>query len=355
MSFFNSKITTIHQQLTPHHVQFSISTRNQSLFSSNFFKLNSNKTEAVLIGTKSTLSKHPSFTLNIDNYSVSPTPQAKSVGVVLDSNLSFHNHINNTIWSADFHLWNINRLHSSLTPNSAAILFVCLCLQEDPLLPKSHFNTSIQPLLSAKHKLSEDAFNWWKHIQNEKRNFDTYKATVGKLFEIFPPSPSLTEPSPDRCRTCAVVGNSINLKGSHYGPLIDFQDFILRMNHAHIKGFEADVGNRTTHRIMYPESAVDLDNTTHLVLLPFKILDLEWLIKAFTTGFSGVSYAPMKSKIKANKDLVMVVNPAFMRYVHDMWLEKKGSYPSTGFMAFILALHICDEVSLLYWNFFCHI
>ncbi|XP_075306457.1 CMP-N-acetylneuraminate-beta-galactosamide-alpha-2,3-sialyltransferase 1-like [Odontesthes bonariensis] len=220
------------------------------------------------------------------------------------------------------------------------------CLLEDPLLPKSRFNSSIQPFLSAKHKLSEDAFNWWKHLQNEKRTFGTYEATVGKLFEIFPPSPDLTEPSPDRCRTCAVVGNSVNLKGSHYGALIDVQDFILRMNAAHIKGFEADVGNRTTHRVMYPESAVDLDNTTHLVLFPFKILDLEWLIKASTTGFSGVSYAPMKSKIKVNKDLVMVVNPAFMRYVHEIWLKKKGSYPSTGFMTFILALHICDEVSV---------
>lgn len=38
---------------------------------------------------------------------------------------------------------------------------------------------------------------------------------------------------------------------------------------------------------MYPESAVDLDNSTHLVLVPFKIQDLEWLMKAFTTGFYG--------------------------------------------------------------------
>lgn len=39
-----------------------------------------------------------------------------------------------------------------------------------------------------------------------------------------------------------------------------------------------------------------------------------------------------------------MINPAFMRYVHDIWLEKKGRYPSTGFMALVLSLHICDEV-----------
>uniref|UniRef100_A0A3B4WTL0 CMP-N-acetylneuraminate-beta-galactosamide-alpha-2,3-sialyltransferase 1-like n=1 Tax=Seriola lalandi dorsalis TaxID=1841481 RepID=A0A3B4WTL0_SERLL len=130
--------------------------------------------------------------------------------------------------------------------------------------------------------------------------------------------------SSDRCRTCAVVGNSGNLNGSRYGPLIDFHDVIIRINSGRTKGYEADVGKRTTHHVMYPESAVDLDNTTHLVLVPFKIQDLEWLIKAFTTGF------------KANSDV----------YVHDTWLEKKGRYPSTGFMALVLALHICDEVSV---------
>lgn len=59
------------------------------------------------------------------------------------------------------------------------------------------------------------------------------------------------------------------------------------MNFAPTKGYEEDVGTKTTYHVMYPESAVDLDNSTHLVLLPFKILDLEWLIRAFTTGFHG--------------------------------------------------------------------
>ncbi|KAM9340294.1 CMP-N-acetylneuraminate-beta-galactosamide-alpha-2,3-sialyltransferase 1-like [Symphorus nematophorus] len=181
-------------------------------------------------------------------------------------------------------------------------------------------------------------------IQAERDNFLTYRTTVDELFQVFPPSPDLIQPSLARCRTCAVVGNSVRLRGSHHGPLIDFHDSIIRINSGPTKGYEADVGTRTTHRVMYPESAVDLDNSTHLVLVPFKMQDLNWLLEAFTTGFSGKSYAPIKSHIKANKDLVMVVNPAFMRYVHDIWLERKGSYPSTGFMALVLALHICDEV-----------
>ncbi|KAG8005037.1 CMP-N-acetylneuraminate-beta-galactosamide-alpha-2 [Nibea albiflora] len=218
------------------------------------------------------------------------------------------------------------------------------CSSEDDPWSMQLFNKSAEPFLSSKADLSEDAFSWWKHLQDERRNFSVYSKTVNNLFEMFPPSPDLTGPSPGYCRKCAVVGNSGNLKKSYYGPLIDLYDVIIRMNGGVTKGYERDVGTRTTHRVMYPESAVDLDNTTHLVLVPFKIQDLEWLMKAMTTGFFGESYMPVKSNIKANKDLVMVINPAFMKYVHDSWLENKGRYPSTGFMALVLALHICDKV-----------
>lgn len=57
-----------------------------------------------------------------------------------------------------------------------------------------------------------------------------------------------------------------------------------RMNQAPTSGFEEDVGTRTTHHVMYPESAKDLDNGTSLVLIPFKTLDLQWVISALTTG-----------------------------------------------------------------------
>ncbi|XP_062292153.1 CMP-N-acetylneuraminate-beta-galactosamide-alpha-2,3-sialyltransferase 1-like [Scomber scombrus] len=218
------------------------------------------------------------------------------------------------------------------------------CLTEEEPWLMQHLNKSVQPFLSADYSLPEDAFNWWKRLQLESRDYSTYRTTVERLFQMFPPSPDLIESSPDRCRTCAVVGNSGNLRQSHYGPLIDFHDVVIRMNTGRTKGYEADVGTKTTHHIMYPESAMDLDNSTHLVMFPFKIQDLEWLIKAFSTGFSGRSYVPIKSTIKGNKDLVIVANPGFMRYVHEFWLDKKGRYPSTGFMAVILALHICDEV-----------
>uniref|UniRef100_A0A673HUU8 ST3 beta-galactoside alpha-2,3-sialyltransferase 1 n=1 Tax=Sinocyclocheilus rhinocerous TaxID=307959 RepID=A0A673HUU8_9TELE len=179
-------------------------------------------------------------------------------------------------------------------------------------------------------------------------NTSNYTKVVDQLFSLFPDKEHYSDAGPDRCRTCAVVGNSGNLLGSHYGPLIDLHDFVIRINKGPTEGYEKDVGLKTTHRIMYPESVVDLDNTTHLVLFPFKILDIQWLISAFTSKSITRTYTKVPSTIKANKDKVMILHPVFIRYVFDNWAEGHGRYPSTGFLTLILALHICDEVKLTF-------
>uniref|UniRef100_A0A671M8N0 ST3 beta-galactoside alpha-2,3-sialyltransferase 1 n=1 Tax=Sinocyclocheilus anshuiensis TaxID=1608454 RepID=A0A671M8N0_9TELE len=157
------------------------------------------------------------------------------------------------------------------------------------------YDPSIPPLLNRKNsELRRDTYRWGRGLQPSMFRVN-YTKVVDQMFSLFPDEEHYSDAGPDRCRTCAVVGNSANLLGSHYGSLIDFHDVVIRINKSPPKGYERDMGSKTTHRILYPESAVDFDNSTHLV--------------TFTT-----------------------------RHI--------TRYPSTGFITIIFALHICDQVKL---------
>ncbi|XP_051967156.1 CMP-N-acetylneuraminate-beta-galactosamide-alpha-2,3-sialyltransferase 2-like [Xyrauchen texanus] len=207
-----------------------------------------------------------------------------------------------------------------------------------------HYNHSQQPYLTGKENdIDPLSLKWWLSLQSSD---GTIKDVTQKMFKIISPSPVNETPRQNQCRKCAVVGNSGNLLKSKYGALIDSHTTVFRMNKAITTGYEVDVGNRTTHHFMYPESATDLGPAVHLILLPFKLQDLQWLTSALSTGEIKMTYMRVKNRVQADKDKVLVVNPAFFKYTHDRWTEHHGRYPSTGIVAIIFALHLCDEVSV---------
>ncbi|XP_015243529.1 PREDICTED: CMP-N-acetylneuraminate-beta-galactosamide-alpha-2,3-sialyltransferase 2-like [Cyprinodon variegatus] len=207
------------------------------------------------------------------------------------------------------------------------------------------YDPNQEPILRAKNNFDPDALAWWQGLQRSG-NDQTLEEVMAKMFQVVSPPTVETKPVPTRCRKCAVVGNSGNLRRSGHGKLINSHSFIIRMNKATTRGFENDVGNRTTHHFLYPESAVDVDHGVSLVLLPFKLRDLEWLTSALSTGHIKMTYMRVKDRVVADKDKVLVVNPVFFKYVHDRWTELHGRYPSTGMLAIIFALHTCDQVSV---------
>ncbi|NXE63724.1 SIA4B sialyltransferase, partial [Calcarius ornatus] len=184
----------------------------------------------------------------------------------------------------------------------------------------TRYKAAIGPLLTgAHHKLSSDVVQWWLVSEAMGRSLVPsdiqLQAIIQQLFSVFW---ALTVDAwdPSHFRTCAVVGNSGQLKESSHGLLIDAHDWVLRMNGAKITGFELDVGMRTTHLFI----AVNLRPDAHLVLIPFKPLDHQWL---HCVGLT-VLFQHGEHCITPFPTPVLILSPAFLKYIHDNWTEHHG-------------------------------
>ncbi|XP_063206543.1 CMP-N-acetylneuraminate-beta-galactosamide-alpha-2,3-sialyltransferase 2-like isoform X3 [Chroicocephalus ridibundus] len=149
----------------------------------------------------------------------------------------------------------------------------------------TRYDMAVGPLLTGTaHELSSDVVQWWLTLQGP-RNGIQLQAIIQQLFSVLPaPTGSVRDPS--RCRTCAVVGNSGRLTGSGHGLRIDAHDWVLS------------------------------------------------------------TYARVKQFIKADRNKVLILSPAFLKYIHENWTQRRGRYPSTGFTALLFALHACQQVSV---------
>jgi hypothetical protein len=123
------------------------------------------------------------------------------------------------------------------------------------------------------------------------------------------------------------------------------------MNQAPLKGFEKDVGSRTTHHILYPESSGFYHAGASLMLLPFKPNDFKWLINIFTNKrlLSRGFWARVPSSLPdATPQETYIIHPDFLHHVQTKWLgNPRRKYPSTGTIALILGFYLCDELHVM--------
>ena len=91
-------------------------------------KLNENKTEVMLIGTRQQLSKANIDTLNVGDTSIAIANKARNLGVWFDSQLNFNVHIAKT-WSLSFcSLYKIRCIRKYLSYKSAQTLILALVI-----------------------------------------------------------------------------------------------------------------------------------------------------------------------------------------------------------------------------------
>ncbi|KAI2646685.1 RNA-directed DNA polymerase from mobile element jockey [Labeo rohita] len=89
---------------------------------SNFLLLNSEKTEVLIIGPKTSACNNLQHCLILDGCSVNSSSSVRNLGVLFDGNLSFENHISSICKTAFFHLKNISKLRPMLSMSNAETL-----------------------------------------------------------------------------------------------------------------------------------------------------------------------------------------------------------------------------------------
>lgn len=175
----------------------------------------------------------------------------------------------------------------------------------------------------------------------------------------------------DACVRCAVVGNGGILNGSGQGKAIDSHDYVFRVNGAVIKGFEGDVGSKTSFYgfttnsiknsfIAYRRDgfvSVPRDPGITYIFIPAEIRDYVMLSAVaqgvpVLSGFDKGSRASDLFGYNPEVQQLKMLHPSFIHYVTQRFLKSsrlvlfKDLYmPSTGAMMLMTALHSCDQVS----------
>ena len=85
-------------------------------------KLNDDKTEFLITGTRQQLSKVHIEKLSVGGVSAAPVIYARNLGTWFDTYLSLVTHITNTCQAAFYHLHNIRRIRKFLTKESTKVL-----------------------------------------------------------------------------------------------------------------------------------------------------------------------------------------------------------------------------------------
>ena len=161
----------------------------------------------------------------------------------------------------------------------------------------------------------------------------------------FPPAASLG--------TCAVVGSSGRLAGASLGGIIDGHDSIIRFNHAPVRGYESDVGSRTSFRF-WQEGTVHrkvwLEEDSILVAVGNS--PLLFGVVATLLELSVHTGGDLPGPIAAAR--IQTLPLSFLAHVSESWLniigtqkhrQYKGMLGSAGLTGVLWALRRCTSVS----------
>ncbi|XP_034738150.1 ST3 beta-galactoside alpha-2,3-sialyltransferase 3a [Etheostoma cragini] len=164
-----------------------------------------------------------------------------------------------------------------------------------------------------------------------------------------------------KCKTCIIIGNGGILANKSLGKRINQLDVVIRLNQAPVKGFENDVGSKTTMRISYPEGAIQkmdgYESESLFVLSAFKPLDFKWLLHmVFKQKLRSIEgfWKSVAMQVPRDPSDMRILNPYFIQEAsfkfiglpYNGGMMGRGNIPTLGTVAITMALHNCDEVAI---------
>nr|NP_001083100.1 ST3 beta-galactoside alpha-2,3-sialyltransferase 3 S homeolog [Xenopus laevis]CAE51388.1 alpha2,3-sialyltransferase [Xenopus laevis] len=209
----------------------------------------------------------------------------------------------------------------------------------------------------------DDSFRKWAKIREYVPPFgikgqdNLIKAILAatKEYRLKPALDSLN------CRRCIIVGNGGVLANKTLGSKIDEYEVVVRLNSAPVKGFEKDVGSKTTLRITYPEGAIQkleqYEKDSIFVLAGFKWQDFKWLkyiVYKEKVSASDGFWKSVATRVPREPHEIRILNPYFIQEAafsfiglpFNNGLMGRGNIPTLGSVAITMALHNCDEVAV---------
>ncbi|XP_008304044.1 alpha-N-acetyl-neuraminyl-2,3-beta-galactosyl-1,3-N-acetyl-galactosaminide alpha-2,6-sialyltransferase isoform X1 [Stegastes partitus] len=158
------------------------------------------------------------------------------------------------------------------------------------------------------------------------------------------------------CNQCALVSSSGQMLGAGVGEEIDKTACVIRMNNAPTRGFETDVGSRTSVRVVSHTSAPLLvrneryyfqqsANTTYIFWGPEKNMRQDGKGRIYNLLLKMATKYPNAKIYAVTKDRVQYCDNVFQNETGKNRM-KTGAFLSTGFFTMILALDMCDTIQV---------
>ncbi|XP_056610500.1 beta-galactoside alpha-2,6-sialyltransferase 2 [Triplophysa dalaica] len=160
-------------------------------------------------------------------------------------------------------------------------------------------------------------------------------------------------------KTCAVVSSAGAMLYSRLGKEIDSHDAVLRFNSAPTNGFERDVGNKTTIRIINSQILADPKHQFNTSSLYKNITLVAWDPAPYTLNLEKwyinpdynlfAPYVEHRTHFPAQP--FYILHP---KYIWQLWDVIQGNNveniqpnpPSSGFIGILMMISLCEEVNV---------